>query len=96
MEYGTFDKLDDPVEADETYIGGKTKEEHGRFSNKSAIVGVVERKSTLAKLEPLPLNKHMPVLHCHSCEPALREGATLHTDESKSTVAQIERLFMSL
>jgi hypothetical protein len=23
MEYGTFDKLDDPVEAAETYIGGK-------------------------------------------------------------------------
>ncbi len=42
MEYGSFDKkLDSPVEADETYIGGKTREGKGRFTNKTAIVGVV-------------------------------------------------------
>ncbi len=44
MAYGGFNKLDDPVEADETYIGGKTTDDKGRFSNKSAVVGVVEKK----------------------------------------------------
>lgn len=52
MEYGTLDTLDDPVEADETYIGGKTKEEKDRFTDKTAIVGVAEKRSILTQREP--------------------------------------------
>ena len=83
MEYGTLDKLDDPVEADETYIGGKTKEEKGRFTNKTAIVGVVEKKKHIGQIRAFA-TKHtdasntLPFLKAN-----LRESAILHTDESK-------------
>lgn len=53
MAYGGFDKLDDPVEADETYIGGKTSEERERFSNKSAVIGVVEKKKNVGQIKSL-------------------------------------------
>lgn len=83
MEYGTFDKLDDPVEADETYIGGKTKEEHGRFSNKSAIVGVVEKKKHVGQIRAFAAKQAHASNTLPFLRASLREGATLHTDESK-------------
>jgi transposase-like protein len=83
MEYGTLDKLDDPVEADETYIGGKNKEEKGRFTNKTAIVGVVEKKKHIGQIRAFATKQAdasntLPFLKAN-----LRESAILHTDESK-------------
>jgi hypothetical protein len=83
MEYGSLDKLDDPVEADETYIGGKTKEEKGRFTNKTAIVGVVEKKKHVGQIRAFATKQAdasntLPFLKAN-----LRESAILHTDESK-------------
>jgi transposase-like protein len=83
MEYGTFDKLDDPVEADETYIGGKTKEEHGRFSNKSAIVGVVEKKKHIGQIRAFAAKQAHASNTLPFLRASLREGAILHTDESR-------------
>jgi len=83
MEYGTFDKLDDPVEADETYIGGKTKEEHGRFNNKSAIVGVVEKKKHIGQIRAFATKQAHASNTLPFLRASLREGAILHTDESK-------------
>lgn len=83
MEYGTFDKLDDPVEADETYIGGKTKEQQGRFSNKSAIVGVVEKKKHVGQIRAFAAKQAHASNTLPFLRASLREGATLHTDESK-------------
>ncbi len=82
MAYGGFDKLNDPVEADETYIGGKTNAD-GRWKNKSAIVGVVEKKKETGQIRAFA-TKHadatntMPFLKAN-----LNEGAVLHTDESR-------------
>lgn len=83
MEYGTLDKLDDPVKADETYIGGKTKEEKGRFTNKTANVGVVEKKKHVGQIRAFATKQAdasntLPFLKAN-----LRESAILHTDESK-------------
>lgn len=78
MAYGGFDKLDDPVEADETYIGGKTNAD-GRWKNKSAIVGVVEKKKETGQIRAFA-TKHadasntLPFLKAN-----LNEGAVLHT-----------------
>ncbi len=83
MAYGGFDKLDDPVEADETYIGGKASEKRGRFSNKSAVIGVVEKKKDVGQIRAFA-TKHadatvaMPFLRAQ-----LKQGAVLHTDESR-------------
>ncbi len=82
MAYGGFDKLDDPVEADETYIGGKSNPDE-RWKNKSAVVGIVEKKKEVGQIRAFA-TKHadatntMPFLKA-----TLNEGAVLHTDESR-------------
>jgi transposase-like protein len=85
MEYGTFDKgkLDSPVEADETYVDGKAREQDGRFSNKTAIVGVVEKKKHVGQIKAFATKQAdatntMPFLNAN-----LEVGTTLRTDESK-------------
>lgn len=83
MEYGTFDKLDDPVEADETYIGGKTREEKGRFTNKTAIVGVVEKKKHIGQIRAFATKQADATNTLPFLKANLHEGAILHTDESK-------------
>jgi transposase-like protein len=84
MEYGTFDKkLDSPVEADETYIGGKTREEKGRFTNKTAIVGVVEKKKHVGQIRAFATKQADATNTLSFLKQNLEEGATVHTDESK-------------
>jgi transposase-like protein len=83
MEYGSFDKLDDPVEADETYVGGKSTDEKGRYKNKTAIVGVVEKKKNVGQIRAFSIGRAdatntMPFLRAQ-----LKLGAVLHTDESR-------------
>jgi transposase-like protein len=84
MEYGSFDKkLDSPVEADETYIGGKTREDKGRFNNKTAIVGVVEKKKHVGQIRAFAAKQADASNTLPFLKQNLEEGATLHTDESK-------------
>ena len=81
MAYGGFDKLNDPVEADETYIGGRSNPDD-RWKNKSAVVGVVEKRKNVGQIRAFA-TKHadatntLPFLKAQ-----LKEGAILHTDES--------------
>jgi transposase-like protein len=50
MQTGTFEKMDGPVEVDETYVGGKAKYMHawdrkrrGGVANKVMVIGTLER-----------------------------------------------------
>ena len=83
MEYGTFDKLDSPVEADETYIGGKTRKEKGRFANKTAIVGVVEKKKHVGQIRAFATKQADATNTLPFLKANLQEGAVVHTDESR-------------
>ena len=38
------DQLSGIVEIDETYIGGKRKGNEGKFDNKTAVIGIVEKR----------------------------------------------------
>ncbi len=83
MSHGSFDKLDGPAEADETYIGGKTTDEKGRFNNKAAVIGVVEKKKEVGQIRAFAAKRAdatntMPFLRSY-----LPIGAVLHTDESR-------------
>lgn len=83
MAYGGFDKLDDPVEADETYIGGKTSEKRGRFSNKSAVIGVVEKKKDIGQIRAFATKHVDATVALPFLRSQLKQGAVLHTDESR-------------
>jgi transposase-like protein len=83
MEYGTLNKLDDPVEEDETYIAGKTTDEIGRFTNKTAIVGVVEKKKNVGQIRAFATKHADATTTLPFLKENLHAGAILHTDESK-------------
>ena len=83
MAYGGFDKLNDPVEADETYIGGKTREVKGRFNNKSAIIGVVEKKKNVGQIRAFATQRADATNTMPFLKAQLKTGAMLHTDESR-------------
>lgn len=86
MKSGTFEKLAGPVEADETYIGGKYRAErdhHGRAKrkgpnfNKTTVMGIVERKGSIRAFV-------IPSTKCVTLADRVRKnvepGATIYTD----------------
>lgn len=67
------------VEVDETYVGGARKGKRGRgAANKTAVVGVVERKGGV-KATVVPDTKADTVLPL--VEDTVEKGSTVHTDE---------------
>ena len=67
------------VEVDETYVGGARKGKRGRgAANKTAVVGVVERKGGV-KAVVVPDTKADTVLPI--VENTVEKGSTVHTDE---------------
>lgn len=63
-------------------MGGKTREEKGRFSNKTAIVGVVEKKKHLGQIRAFATKQADATNIIPFLKENLSEGAILHTDES--------------
>ena len=82
MKHNSFDKLNDPTEADETYIGGKSTESKGRFTNKMAVIGVVEKKKNIGQIRAFA-TKHADATNTIPfLKDNLKVNAVLHTDES--------------
>jgi transposase-like protein len=75
-------QLDGPVEMDETYMGGRRKGGRGRQlkgdSNKSAVLGMVERGGRVRAF-PVPDAKSSTLL-THAME-NITPGSTVYTDE---------------
>ena len=72
------DKLSGIVEADETYIGGKHKTSE-RFSSKTAVLGLVERKGQVKAIVSKAKAKDALAFMAASLE----AEAEVHTDETK-------------
>lgn len=77
MQQGT-EKLTGTVEADETYIGGKSDNIH-RFKNKTPVLGLVEKKGSVkAVVAHADATNAIPFMKAN-----VTEGSTIHTDESR-------------
>lgn len=83
MSYGTFDKpLEGTLEGDETYIGGKS-DLKGKFSNKVAVLGLVEKQKGTGKIVTM-VTKHadatvaLPFIRANA-----KKGSEIQTDESR-------------
>lgn len=87
MQTGTFEKLKGDVEADETFIGGKSKNMHAArrargikgtgYAGKSIVMGLLERDGTV-KVKHIPDNKRTTV-HAE-IKANVEPGSTVHTD----------------
>ena len=70
------------VEADETYIGGKTLREK-KYDNKMAVVGIVEKKKDTGRVKAFATKQANATVALPFVHESVAEGSTLHTDESR-------------
>lgn len=75
-------KLSGIVEADETYIGGKTLTKE-RWDNKTAIVGIVEKKKKTGQVKAFTTPHANATVTLPFLRTNIASGSTLHTDDSK-------------
>lgn len=70
------------VEADETYIGGKRKLDQ-KFSNKTAIVGIVEKKKGMGQVKAFATKQANATVALPFLRTNIAADSILHTDESR-------------
>lgn len=95
MQQGGIAPLSGIVEADETYIGGKSLRRPYRgsiFDNKSAVVGIVEKQKGIGKVKAFATKS----ANASNTLPFLRDnialGSILQTDESR-IYSRVKRSF---
>ncbi len=76
------DKLTGTVEADETYIGGKAKQDI-KFNNKTAVVGIVEKKKDVGQVKAFATKQADATVTLPFIKANVEIGSTLQTDESR-------------
>jgi len=74
--------LSDIVEVDETYIGGKSKQER-KFQVKSTVVGIVEKKKGIGKVKAFATKQADATVTLPFLQANVLPGSTLQTDESR-------------
>lgn len=74
--------LEGIVEVDETYYGGKTSEKRGRFSNKVAIIGAVEKQKNTGRIKTTVTKTADATVALPFMRATIKQGATVQTDES--------------
>lgn len=93
--FGNDEQLDNEVEADETFVGGKNKNRHtnkkfrGTSKDKTPVLGMVERNGKLKALKVD--NTTMQTLSAEILK-NVKETATLYTDEYTS-YARLKRIY---
>ena len=70
------------VEADETYIGGKRKLDQ-KFSNKTAVVGIVEKKKGIGQVKAFATRQANATVALPFLRTNIAADSILHTDESR-------------
>lgn len=84
MQQGGIAPLSGIVEADETYIGGKQPERKGtQFSNKTAVVGIVEKKKDSGKVKAFATKQADATVTLPFLRANILPGSILHTDDSR-------------
>lgn len=70
------------VEADETYIGGKSKRGQ-KYDNKTAVVGIVEKKKDFGKVKAFATKQADATVTLPFLRANIAAGSMLHTDDSR-------------
>ena len=84
LDHSTFDApLEGPVEADETYIGGKHHGHKDKFSNKMAVMGIVEKKKNTGRIRTAVTKHADATVAIPFIKSSIKQNAVIHTDESR-------------
>jgi transposase len=83
MMQGTSNELSGIVEADETYIGGKHEGQSGKFDNKTAVVGIVEKKKGTGHVKAFATKQADATVTLPFLRANIATGSTLQTDDSR-------------
>lgn len=70
------------VEADETYIGGKSRRDR-MYDNKTAVVGIVEKKKGTGQVKAFATKHADATVTLPFLRASIKQGSTLHTDDSR-------------
>lgn len=70
------------VEIDETYIGGKHDRE-GMLSNKTAVIGMVEKKKDLGQVKAIATKRADATVALPFIRATAKQGSEIQTDESR-------------
>ncbi len=84
--------LSGTVEADETYIGGKARQDR-KFANKTAVVGIVEKKKDVGQVKAFATKQADATVTLPFLRANIIPGSTLHTDDSR-IYSRVKRDFM--
>jgi len=76
------ERLSGIIEADETYVGGKSKEDQ-KFDNKTAVVGIVEKKIHSGHIKAFTTKHADATVMLPFLRSNIAPGSTLQTDESR-------------
>ncbi len=78
----TGNPLSGTAEVDETYIGGKHRRS-GMFSNKTAVIGIVEKKKDSGQIKALATKQANATVALPFLRSSLSDNTVVHSDESR-------------
>lgn len=76
------DPLSGIAEVDETYIGGKHRRK-GMFDNKTAVIGIVEKKKNSGQIKALATKQADSTVALPFLRSSITTGTVVHSDESR-------------
>lgn len=82
MQDNANSKLSGIVEADETYIGGKSKLDK-KYDNKTAVIGIVEKQKGRGKVKAFTAKQADATVTLPFLRANIQAGSILHTDDSR-------------
>lgn len=71
------------VEIDETYIGGKRRASLGKFDNKTAVIGMVEKRKGSGQVKAVATKRADATVALPFIRAMAKQGSEIQSDESK-------------
>lgn len=87
----TSNPLTGIAEVDETYIGGKHRR-NGMFSNKTAVIGIVEKKKDSGQIKAFATKQANATVALPFLHSSIAAGTIVHSDESR-IYTRVKRTF---